>query len=531
MFSRFSRRSTLKMLAGSTATLLGGGLFSGATAAVTGQRQAIAEEAAKDSEIAAFYRARDFKPIFTGSGDRRRRSALLKAMAKAGDHGLPVQRYDAGKLKAMFAAAKTPRDVGKVEVEAAREFLAFADDLRSGVLVPRDVDPGLVLDVARYDRTSTLEAFSQSSPQGFLKRLSPRSPAYVRLQKEKRRLEKLVAKGGWGPKVRSKSLKPGATGDAVVQLRNRLIAMGYSRRTVSQTYDRKMKKAVQAFQIAHGLPADGVAGKATIGEVNRSAEYRLTSVLVALERQRWNNRPLANKHVWVNIADFHVDIVENGKSTFRSRVVVGKNTSDRRTPEFSDEMDHMVINPSWYVPRSIIGKEYLPLLRENPSAVGHLLITDSAGRRVNREAVDFAQYNERNFPFAMRQPPSRSNALGLVKFMFPNKHNIYLHDTPAKNLFGRDQRAYSHGCIRVHQPFDFAYALLKAQTNNPKGFFHSKLETGQEQRVDLERKLPVHLVYFTAWVDAKGRANFRRDVYGRDARIFKALERSGVSLA
>ncbi|MEM9855547.1 MAG: L,D-transpeptidase family protein, partial [Pseudomonadota bacterium] len=194
------------------------------------------------------------------------------------------------------------------------------------------------------------------------------------------------------------------------------------------------------------------------------------------------------------------------------------------------EMDHMVINPSWYVPRSIATKEYLPQLQRNPNAVGHLEITDGRGRVVNRAAVNFASYSASSFPFNMRQPPSRRNALGLVKFMFPNKYNIYLHDTPAKNLFSRDVRAFSHGCIRLNDPFDFAYALLAKQTSDPVGFFQSKLRTGAETRVNLTDPVPVHLVYRTAFTTPTGEMNFRRDVYGRDARIWNALQREGVVL-
>lgn len=531
MFTRPNRRSAIRlMLTGAAGVMLPPILSGSASAAVPALKQSIAEAASSDKAIAAFYRARDFKPIFTGRGDGRRRSALLRAFDTAGDHGLPVNRYDGAELKGLFKAAKTSRDQGRVEVEAAKRFLAFANDIRSGVLDPQRLDSGLFVEVSRYDRTSMLDAFSKSSPQGFMKNLAPKTNEYARLQKQKRALEKVLGRGAWGDTVQSKTLKPGASGPAVVQMRNRLIRMGYMRRSSSQAYDAKLQSGVQQFQIAHGLPADGIAGPATIGEINKPVETRLKAVIVAMERLRWNNRPLERDHVWVNIPDFHVNLVRNGKTTFRSRVVVGKNTEDRRTPEFSDSMEFMVINPSWYVPRSIVTKEYLPLMKRNKNAQSQLVITDSKGRTVSRGAINFNQYNEKNFPYSMRQPPSRGNALGLVKFMFPNRHNIYLHDTPAKALFGKDLRAYSHGCVRVHQPFEFAYHLLKAQERDPEGFFQTTLKRGSEARVNLAKPLPVHLVYYTAWVDTKGNAHYRRDVYDRDKRIFNALAKAGVSL-
>ncbi len=531
MTQSVNRRGALKVfatgIAGAMLPVLG---TEKANAAVTALKQSIATAAARDEALSTFYRERNYKPIFVGNSDKHRRSALLNAFEASGHHGLPASRYNAEELTALFRSAKTSEDLGRIEVETAKRFLTYADNLRSGVLVPSQVDSGIFTQVQRFDRVSLMNGIAKSNPQSFLKKLAPTTKDYVALQKEKLRLEKLLGMGGWGDTVQAKSLKPGQSGGAVVQLRNRLIRMGHMRNTNASSYDTKLQAGVQQFQIAHGLSADGVAGEGTIAEVNKQVQDRLAQVVVAMERQRWNNKPLERKHIWVNIPDFHVHIMNNGKSTFVSRVVVGLNSEDRRTPEFSDTMEHMVINPSWYVPRSIITKEYLPLLKKNPNAVRQLQITDSRGRVVNRGAVDFSQYDERTFPFSMKEPPNQGNALGLVKFMFPNRHNIYLHDTPAKNLFAREKRDFSHGCVRVHKPFDFAYALLKAQERDPEGFFKSKLVTGREAQVDLREPLPVHLVYYTAWVDPKGKAQYRRDVYGRDKKIFAALQKAGVSL-
>ena len=172
-----------------------------------------------------------------------------------------------------------------------------------------------------------------------------------------------------------------------------------------------------------------------------------------MERERWMNMPLGDRHIWVNLADFTAQIRDGDKVTFETRAVIGANECDRRSPEFSDEMEMMVVNPTWYVPRSITVKEYLPMLQRNPYAAGHLRIIDRAGRVVDRATRSISrQYTEHNFPFAMSQPPSDGNALGKVKFLFPNHWNIYLHDTPAKSLFDREVRAFSHGCIRLNDP-------------------------------------------------------------------------------
>ncbi|MEL6685231.1 MAG: L,D-transpeptidase family protein, partial [Pseudomonadota bacterium] len=377
---------------------------------------------------------------------------------------------------------------------------------------------------------STMRAFAQSNPAGFMRALPPSAPEYSRLMAEKLRMERLIGNGGWGPTVPGRKLERGDSGAAVVALRNRLMAMGFLPRTNTQTYDDAIYGAVTRFQDAHGLAIDGTAGPGTLEQINVSPEARLQSIIVAMERERWINRPRGERHIWVNITDFTAKIIDNGSETFSTRSVVGARDRDRVTPEFSDVMEFMVINPSWYVPRSIITKEYLPQLRANPYAVRNLLITDRNGRVVDRSTADFSGYTTTNFPYSMREPPSQGNALGLVKFMFPNRHNIYLHDTPAKSLFGREVRAYSHGCVRLADPFDFAYALLAKQVGNPEEVFQAHLRTGRERRVDLEAPVPVHLIYRTAIAPADGGVEFRRDVYGRDARIWNALSREGVAL-
>ena len=504
-----------------------------ANAQVMQFKQAVAEAAAGDKDIAAFYKANGYKAIWTGksSKDKKRRQAFLNAIADAELHGLPADRYSPELLGANLRKVRSDRELGEIEVAMSRMFLRYARDIQTGVLNPRDLDEGLVREVPYRSRQSILDAFSKSSPKGFMDSLPPKSPEYARLMKAKMQFEKLIGQGGWGEKVRSnRKLSPGDTGAAVIQLRDRLVRMGYLPRTASTTYDEAMVKAVSAFQGDHGLATDGVAGPSTLGQINIEPARRLAQIMVAMERERWINMPLGKRHVLVNITDYHARVVDDGKVTFKTRSVVGKNEDERRTPEFSDVMEYMVINPTWYVPRSIATKEYLPLLQKNPNAVSNLNLVDASGRIVPRAGLDFTQYTERTFPFDMREPPNQGNALGLVKFMFPNRYNIYLHDTPAKNLFGREKRDFSHGCVRLNDPFDFAYHLLAKQERDPVGFFQGELGTGKESYVYLKQPVPVHIVYRTAFTEAKGKIQFRGDVYGRDARIWDALSDAGVAL-
>ena len=509
-----------------------GGLV-GATplaAQVTAFRQAVAEDASQNETLSAFYRARAFEPIWTSGQDYSRRNAFLQALEEAGNHGLPTERYEAEVLRQAFRDADTPRAQGQVEVMASAMFLQYARDVQSGMLDPNEVISDIVQDLPRRDPLAQIEAFAQSSPRAYLRSLPPEHPEYIRLMREKLRLERILGGGGWGIEVVARQLEPGDQGPDVVVMRNRLMTMGYLNRSASAAYDGPMQQAVQQFQEGHGLNADGVAGPATMAEINVSPEIRLGQILVAMERQRWMNKPRGDRHILVNIADFRGYVIDNEEITFETRVVVGATASDRRTPEFSDEMTHMVINPTWNVPRSIATNEYLPQMQSDPAAAGHLRLYDSRGRVVNRENIDFTQYTARNFPFNMRQPPSNSNALGLVKFMFPNQWNIYLHDTPSRSLFSRDVRAFSHGCVRVHRPFELAYHLLAPQEANPEAYFQRLLATGQETQVNLDTPIPVHLVYWTAWVTPEGRANFRPDIYGRDQALWRAMVDAGVDI-
>ncbi|SMX22007.1 L,D-transpeptidase family protein [Boseongicola aestuarii] len=495
-------------------------------------KQAVAEASASDRDIAAFYKENGFQPIWTSASraDRLRRQALLDALSNASAHGLPVASYRADEISGLMRSARSDRQLGALEVTLSRIFLDYARDIQTGILVPSRVDDGLVREVPLRPRKATLAAFSKSSAKGFLNALPPKSAEYARLMKEKMRFERIVGRGGWGAEVVATSLKPGESNNSVLQLRNRLIAMGYLDRTPTSTYDNAIISAVKAFQVDHGLNDDGVVGPRTMEEINTSAATRLSQIVVAMERERWINMPLGKRHIWVNLTDFHARIVDDGKVTFQTRSVVGANDPERRTPEFSDVMDHMVINPTWNVPRSIATKEYLPLLKENPFAVSNLDIINVRGQIVSRAEMDFSGYDETNFPYDLKEPPSRGNALGLVKFMFPNRYNIYLHDTPAKSLFGREKRAFSHGCIRLKDPFDFAYTLLAKQERNPEGFFQSTLATRKETVVSLREPVQVHLVYRTAFTKAKGNIQFRGDVYGRDGKIWRALNNAGVVL-
>lgn len=503
-----------------------------ARAQVTPFRQAIAEGVAERGDLAGFYRARDFAPIWTGVGDGERRHALLAALDGAADHGLPAGRYDADGLRAAFMAAATPADRGRAEIMASTRFLLYARDVQSGLLEPGEIIPAISRTLPRRDPADLLTGVAGDDPHAFMRALPPAHPDYLNLQRQMLAMERVIGDGGWGPGVPDGRFEPGARGAGVVALRDRLVRMGYLARSATAEYDGAMAAAVRLFQARHGLEVDGIVGATTLAEINTGPEQRLREIILGMERQRWLNwedPDRGARHVLVNIPDFQAYVVDDEEVSFSTRVVVGASPEDRVTPEFSDVMEYMVINPSWNVPRSIAVNEYLPALQANPGAASQLQLL-RGGRPVSRAGIDFTQFTRANFPFDLREPPSARNALGRVKFIFPNRHNIYLHDTPARNLFARESRAFSHGCVRVQRPLELAYFLLAPQQEDPQGYFDAILASGLETQVDLETQIPVHIVYWTAFVSSDGALNFRRDVYGRDARLWRAMEAAGVEL-
>ncbi|MGV8986300.1 MAG: L,D-transpeptidase family protein [Cypionkella sp.] len=527
-----NRRGALKVM--TSALAFGAALRTGTAFASTLRSafmQALSAAAGDDTIIANFYRDRAYQTLWTGIQDAPRREILLQAFDTAPDHGLPMQRYDAGKLREAFADAQTEGDLGRLEIAMTRALLAYARDLSSGALEPGRVDDGIKIVIARPDPAWILSQAGSLDFARYVDSLAPQAPEYACLMVEKLALEGLIMAGGFGAPISAAEVKVGSRGAAVVALRDRLIALDYLDRSFTESYDGDIQAAVQRFQLNNGITPDGSADKTTVVALNVSAEERLKSVVVGMERLRWmGTAPRGARYIWVNEPDLTAKVVDYGAVTFETKVVIGKVGSDTASPEFSDTMEYMVVNPTWSVPRSIVVKEYLPQLQKNAAAQGQLQVLDRAGRVVPRDQIDFAAYTPNTFPFALRQPPSDGNALGKVKFMFPNKYNIYLHDTPSKSLFAREVRAFSHGCIRLADPFDFAYTLLSRQTENPQALFAKYLKTGRESVLNFDTPIPVYLVYFTAWPDDQGRIGYRRDIYGRDAKLFAALKDAGVAL-
>ena len=403
------------------------------------------------------------------------------------------------------------------------------------------MDPEIHVFPAEKTAGDHLFALSRATdPTRHIEGLLPQTADYRRLQEKLSRMRDIVAGGGWlEPDVpQGRTLRPGDMDQRVPAIRARLRALGdmpggaqIGVVDTNAMYDPELELAVLTFQRRHGLNDDGVIGARTLRAMNRTADERLRQVLVNLERARWMNRDLGERHIYVNLPDYRMHIMENGRSTFTSRVVIGE--VEHQTTEFSDVMSFMVANPTWTVPRSIATEEILPERKADPTYLvrnNMRLLGGSAPIPADSTLVDYTQYSERTFPWWIRQASGPGNALGRVKFMFPNQFDIYLHDTPSRHLFRRDARAFSHGCIRVAEPMALAHALLEGQVGDPQGYFSRILGRGTEATINLRRPVPVHLTYRTSWVDERGDMQFREDIYGRDVTVWRALEARGVQL-
>ena len=291
-------------------------------------------------------------------------------------------------------------------------------------------------------------------------------------------------------------------------------------------YDAGMVAAIKNMQEQSGLRRDGIIGNKTISALNRhSNAEKISKIILSLERLRWLPQDLKSKYIFVNQAFFETWMIRDGKEIFRSDVIVGQPI--HQTAVFNDKMEKVVLNPRWFVPRSIVYNEMMPKLYRNPYYLAKqgYEVRDVRGRKINSASINWSRFSEKNIPYTVVQPPGRKNALGRVKFLFPNQHAIYMHDTPARNLFKKDNRALSHGCVRVQKPIEFAEIVLKTEGWTPARIA-AAIASGKNQTVLLSKKIPVYLGYYTAWADQEGNVRLKDDVYGRDRVLNQALEQN-----
>lgn len=359
----------------------------------------------------------------------------------------------------------------------------------------------------------------------------PNYQVYARMRESLRAYYVLeeTAEKKWSKLSNGIMLKPGDTGKQIPELRDRLLFWGDIKKyevEEPEKYDSAMLKGLLKFQGRNGLNQDGVIGPETYRAFNESPKDLIKKVSVNLERLRWlPDTVIEDKFIIVNIANFQVDYVQqNGLDTiFSSPVIVGKKYHS--TPIFNGEMSYIVFSPTWTVPSSITRGEMIPKIKKDINYLReeHLKILTYSGAEVDPNTIDWGKVTSKSFPYIIRQTPGPHNSLGLVKFMFPNKYNVYMHDTPAKSLFSKDIRAFSHGCIRVQKPLELAETILAGHEGWDREKILEAMNSGKETTVMLNKRIPVVVLYLTFWTDVMGNPEIRKDIYNRDEEIATAL--------
>jgi len=465
-----------------------------------------------------------------------RANAIISRLKDAEADGLDSNDYPSKQLATLAATGSSTdkRGLAIIELYFSSAFLEYASDLKVGRFLPSKIDPNFFIESRTIDQPSALKDLAQTdSIDRFFDAWQPPSQRYAALRSVLAKYRALAAKGGWRTVPLGESIRPGMTDPRIPAIRARLsITDGASNEvgaTQTQLYGNALLEAVKRFQARQGLDADGVIGSTTIVAMNVPIQERINSIILAMERLRWMPENLGQQYLIVNIAGFELRRVNAGKVEERMAVVVGK--PYHRTPVFSDRIRFLEFNPYWNVPPDIAVNEELPILRRNPAGLSAQGFEVVRGNQVtDPSSVDWSNVGPGHFPYQLRQRPGPNNALGRVKFMFPNSHNVYLHDSPAHSLFERTVRAFSHGCIRLSRPLDLAEQVLRVGGVQgwTKDRINNVVASTKTTVVNLREPLPVHITYLTAWAD-DGAANFRQDIYGHDAKLLAALE--GKSIA
>jgi len=356
---------------------------------------------------------------------------------------------------------------------------------------------------------------------------------YKALQKELQKYMTIRTNGGWTPVVLKGKLKPGKSAKGIPSLRERLSVTGdYVACEESSNgiiYDACLQKAVKHFQKRNGLNTDGVVGAGTLQVLNRSVDDRITTIRLNLDRIKWLNKRESSKHIMINIPAFTLYFEEDGKLIQSIRTIVG--TPKNPTPIFSNIVKTIVLNPYWNIPQSIIQKEMIPMLLKNSNAMAKKDIEIYTGwgkdaKKISASSVNWRDYQySKVMPFRFAQVPGRKNALGKVKFLFPNKYAVYMHDTPTKSLFKKEKRAFSHGCIRLQEPRELLRTFSKFNSNIDFDKSQKILKGKKKTYKTLKESVPIDVVYLTAWVDSEGQLQFRNDIYGYDKMQLKSFRK------
>ncbi len=475
--------------------------------------------------LEAFYRQRGYAPAWDDPEEARDLAAALLGLAADGLDG-----RDANASATLAAIANPLRlDPASYDLLLTDSLLRMLYLLHYGKVDPAQLDPVWNLSAPLLDEPAieqVQDAFAEDSVAELVAAARPQGVYYRTFKSALASHREIAAGGGWGAVSPGPTIKPGDRSARVRELRLRLSKSGdfnFVGTGDAEIYDAALVEAVKAFQRRNGIAPDGVIGPRTLKKLNISVEERIAQIRINMERARWVHRSVDDDYLIVNIAGYYLKLIRDRQPVWETEVVVG--SPFRKTPVFSGDMTYLELNPTWTATRNIAVNDILPNVKKDPGYLDRkkFQVVDARRTPIDRTTINWDQVTRRNLNFWFVQQPGPQNALGEVKFMFPNEHAVYLHDTPSRNLFEKTERTFSSGCIRVKDPLTLAALLLQNRQGWDRDAIDSVIASGATKRVLIERPLPVLLLYWTVDPDLSGAIRFYPDVYGRDAALAEAF--------
>lgn len=495
----------------------------------SGQLVIAGAEIVSSATLPVIYGEGGYQPLWR---DAAKVDELIRLVLESYDDGLMPVDYHLTPLYRLWPAVRsrpTPESSADLDVLATDAFMLLLYHMYFGKVDPQSLETTWNFG-AREIEGQQAAAFVRSAIEtGRLREavnaVRPGHWMYEHGRDVLRSYRQILADGGWPTVPAGETLKPGMNDPRVIALRRRLAVTGdlAGQPLDAAAYDEPLASAVRSFQERHRLKADAEVGPATLAELNVPVEARIRQIQVNLERGRHVLHEIGDEDlVIVDIAGYELRYVQDRKVTWMSRVQVGR--PYRETPIFKSAIDHVIVNPTWTVPPTILDQDILPAVRRDPGYLARrgLEVIDRKGLRVDPGTIDWGRYTGRNFPYVLRQAAGEGNALGRAKIMFPNPYLVYLHDTPSRSLFEKEDRAFSSGCIRVERPFELVERLLSDPAWDDAAL-QAAVEAGQTRTIRLRKPVKLLLIYWTVDEDDLGRVVFKRDVYGRDGPLWQAL--------
>ncbi len=509
--------------------------------------------------LPAIYQSRSYSPIWTGAeGPLPQAYEMIEVIKESPGEALDPSDYNLSQIEQVLSKDTNPETMAELDLLLTNAYLNYGHDMLYGRVRPEQINLELMFGETPVSLNELLiKSSEENNIRGSLVGLAPAYPVYAKLRDALSGYRDLASNGGWPTVPGTAKFQKGARGPRVSALRERLKVTGELSPSSadSDVFDEELHQAVLRFQERNGLYVDGVVGKSTIEYLNVPASTRVRQIELTMERFRILPRNMGSRFILVNIANYHLYGVSNNRDNTTMRIVVGK--PEWNTPIFSEQMTHMVINPYWNIPPSIFRDDIAPRVRTDPNymsdrniqAVGlempvieeevsapaeetlEVAETSEGQKAAESEQAEpaehpaHAEYRSKVLSgnYRLRQKPGPRNPLGRVKFLFPNKHSVYLHDTPNRGYFKRAQRNFSHGCIRVEKPIDLADFVLYTDPDWSGQRVQSAIYSGRTRTVHLPEPLPVYILYFTAWANKDGSVSFHKDIYGLDSTLANAL--------